>query len=211
MMVTNPHKMGLGNTTGTVVTSTGGAIASAGGLVSGTIVGLPAGVVIAAVGAFVALAGQVISALGIGSGCGPTCVQATSVVNQAEPLLNENLLSYEAGNIDQATAQSNFNQILNGVKSACGGIPGTAGQNCVSDRAQGSCKWKQTASPQFPGQPNVGECWNWYNAYYLPLTYPSVTVSSNSGSSSVGGFSVSNPLMIGGALLLVGLMIGGKK
>ena len=118
---------------------------------------------------------QALAAFGVGEGCGVTCIQATSIVNQAEPYMQANVDAYESGDIDQKTAQTAFKAIWLSVQSSCGQIPGAAGQNCVSERKDGSCKWKQADPPKYPGQPNQGECFNWFNAYWNPLTLPALT------------------------------------
>ena len=102
------------------------------------------------------------------------------------------------------------------IQQACGGIPGAAGKNCVSDRQAGSCKWKQTAAPKYPGEPNLGECWNWDAAYHQPLLQPALVPMSGSGVTgsltSVANDLMSNPvLLVGVGLLVVGLMSKGSK
>jgi hypothetical protein len=204
---------GLGAASGNQIVSVVGG--TTGSLLGGTVaiwaplIGVtgPVGVAIAGL---VAAGAAIAGALGVGEGCGPTCVQATNVVNGAEPIFRQNLAAYENGQIDQVTAQNNYNQGWAAIVQSCGGIPGGAGKNCVGDRQQGACTWKQTAPPQYPGQPQVGDCWNWYNAYYEPLTYPAVNAPTVSAASNVSSL-MSNPmLLIGGGLVLVGLMVGGK-
>ena len=136
------------DTTYNTVTAVGGTIASVGGPIGG------------AVGALIAAGAQIAKALKIGYGCGPTCQQATQIVNSAESTFNMNVDGYESGQIDQATAISNWNGMWNAIQQSCGQIPGAAGRDCVSDRAAGSCKWKQTAagaSKGYPGVPKEGE------------------------------------------------------
>lgn len=187
---------GMGSTGSNVVTAVGGTIMSAAVLAG------PAAPLVAAVGALVALGGVMAGALHIGEGCGPTCIQATQIVNQAEPTFKMNLDAYEAGTIDQSTAVSNFQQMWTAVQQSCGAIPGVAGQNCVSDRAAGSCKWKDN-----------GNCWNWDIGYHQPLLSPAtVPYSGGTGisTSNIIGTLTSNPmLLVGGALLVVGLMASG--
>jgi len=196
----------IGVTGGTVATL-GGTIFSSSALMSMLGISAAAGPVGIAVAGVVAAGAAIASALGVGSGCGQSCIQATNVVNQAEPVLKQNLDAYESGQIDQDTAQSNYAQVWTAVQQACGGIPGAAGQDCISDRAEGSCKWKQTASPTYPGEPALGDCWNWYEAYYNPLTLPALVPMQ---SSSVGG-TVSSLVgdVTSSPLLLVGLVAAG--
>lgn len=134
---------------------------------------------------------KALASLGIGAGCGQTCIQATALVNQAEPLLLQNLQQYEAGLITAEEAQTTYNNIWQGLETACSAIPGSAGQNCISDRQQGACKWNATGTPPTPYSPAVGTCWNWYNAYYVPLTYPPMTAAPSSGGSVVSSVATS--------------------
>ena len=203
MIVTNK---GLGVTGSQIVGAAGSAVMSAGAAVamlapaSG-----PLAPIIAAVGGLIALAGV----LGVGNGCGPTCVQATSIVNQAEPAFEENLSEYESGQISQSQAISNYNAGQTAIAQACGAIPGSAGQNCVSDRfTPGGCKWNATSQP-YPSSPAVGECWNWYSGYYLPLTQPAQTPYQGetiSGSTVVSDLT-SSPLVLVAAAVAAGLVI----
>lgn len=175
--------------------------------------------VCAPIAGLVIAAAQIAKALKIGYGCGPTCIEATKIVKQAEPLFNQNVDEYESGGIDQATAVSNWNQLWTAVQQSCGQIPGAAGSNCVKDRAAGSCKWKQTAagaSKGYPGVPKEGECWNWDLGYYQPLLQPALVPYAGSGIAgsldSITSTLISNPLLLVGAgLLLVSLMSKGKN
>ena len=128
---------------------------------------ISAGAVIPVAGPFVALAGAVtdlLASVGVGKGCGQTCITASNYANQAETLLKQNLSAYMAlpsprPQSAQQAAMNNFQQIWNGLVTACAGVPGTAGQNCVADRQQGACKWKDSS----------GNCWNWFIGYRDPI------------------------------------------
>src|ERR1035437_8282134 len=146
---------GMGSTGSSIVTATGGTIMAASPLAG------PATPLVAAVGALVALGGVIAGALHIGEGCGPTCIQATNVVNSAEPTFKMNLDAYESGVIDQPTAQNNFQQMWTAVQQSCGAIPGVAGQNCIGDRQAGACHYQ-----------DKGNCWNWFVGYHDPLLFP---------------------------------------
>jgi hypothetical protein len=185
------HKHGgMGSTGSNVGTAVGGTIMAASPLAG------PAAPVVAAVGALVALGSQIAGALHIGEGCGTTCIQATNVVNSAEPTFKMNLDAYEAGTIDQPTAQSNFQQMWTAVQQSCGAIPGVAGQNCIGDRQEGSCKWK-----------DKGQCWNWFVGYSDPLGKPATVPYSGVSTGSIVSDLTNNPmLLVGGVLLVVGLM-----
>lgn len=127
---------------------------------------------------------KLLATLGIGSGCGQTCIQATNIVNQAEPSFLANLQQYENGQITQEQAQTTYNNLWQAMVVACSAISGSAGQNCISDRQEGACTWKATGTPPTPYSPAVGSCWNWYNAYYVPLTYPPTNAPAASTSST---------------------------
>lgn len=157
---------------------------------------------------FVAIAGgitELLGAIGIGKGCGQTCITASNYANQAETLLKQNLSAYMAlatprAQSAQQAALNNFTQIWNGLVTACAGVPGDAGKNCVQDRQAGSCKWKDAN----------GQCWNWFIGYHDPIANDPQTyndsVSAVTGgaggtgiASAVGG--TSSILWIGAAVL----------
>ena len=121
------------------------------------------------------------------AGCGQTCTEATAYVNQAEPLLLQNLQTYLAAPIHyaslQAAALNNFNTVWGAVLAACGQASlGQAGVNCISQRQAGACAsknatpggWVQDASGnwayQYATGPNSGSsCWNWFIGYHDPI------------------------------------------
>jgi hypothetical protein len=197
--VTGPNEVGtIGTAAGGAIAAAGTALSASGGALA-TELGISAafGPIGLAVGGIVAAAAAIAGIIGVGSGCGPTCVQATNIVNQAEPVLLANLQAYQAGTISQATAISNYNQVWQSVLTACAAIPGTAGQNCVGDRQEGACHYQSN-----------GQCWNWYVGYYLPLLQ--VTASTNTSTTSVTSAVSSlstNDWMIGGALAVIGLIM----
>lgn len=174
---------------------------------------ITAGAVIPVAGPFVALAGAVtelLASVGVGKGCGQTCITASNYANQAESLLKQNLSAYMAlatprAQSAQQAALNNFQQIWNGLVTACAGVPGTAGQNCVTDRQQGACKWKDAN----------GQCWNWFIGYHDPIANDTQTyndsISGATGTaatgliaSAVGGTS---PLLWIGAAVLAALFL----
>ena len=168
-------------------------------------------------GPFIAIAGAVtelLASIGIGAGCGNTCIQASNYANQAESLLKQNLAAYMALATPrpmsaQQAALNNFTQIWNGLVTACAAISGAAGTNCVADRQQGACHYQVN-----------GACWNWYIGYHDPIANdPNVYNDSVASSSPVAtsntsataaanasGGSSSTLLLIGGAVL-VGLLV----
>ena len=95
---------------------------------------------------FVAIAGAVtelLAAIGIGRGCGQTCIVASQYANQAESLLQQNYNAYFSLSTPrpksaQQLALSNFDQIWNGLVQLCSNPAlSDAGKRCVSDRHRG--------------------------------------------------------------------------
>lgn len=166
-----------GSSAGIVV---GGSVASAAPLAG------PAAPLVAAVGGVIAAASAIAGALHIGEGCGPTCVQATQIVNQAAIVLQQNLAAFQSKTIDKQTALNNFNQVWLAVQQSCGAISGAAGQNCVGDRQRGGK-------------------WDWFSYYYDPIANAPDTVTTYNpimqmAQTDVMGF----PLwMVGGLGLLI--------
>lgn len=182
---------GLGSNAGLIstgITTTGGILAAA----------IPAIAAVPFIGPIIAGVAVLVNVLGIGNGCGGTCTEATQVVNQAEPLLQQNLEAAEqtvAANgcltsAEQATCVANFNTVWNQVKQQCGQIPAPGGTQCISDRSSGGkLDW---------------------TAYYLTpiLNMPVCSSSSVAGVESSLG-SLSPWLLIGGGVLVLGLFMGG--
>ena len=196
------------------------------------------GSILAASGAFAAIpiAGPFIAAAAaltgiIASffqGCGNTCVEATQIVNQIEPYLQQNLANYQALPIprtqaEQQAAEAVFNNAWSQVLAACGNPAlGTAGQNCISQRAAGG---------SIPNHPGV----NWFTLYYNPIANdpnvaPNTTVSDLTGGTVAGSSTAgtgtgtntdmedvisnifSNPLVLIGVVAVIGgFMFIGEK
>lgn len=220
MIVTTINK-GLGTGGSTVVGAVGGTVgatvatlSSSSAILTALGIGAAAGPIGIAVGALIAAGAAIASALKVGQGCGETCIAATQIVNEAEPILKANLDAYEHGQIDSATAQANFNNGWNAVIQACGKITGDAGTNCIGDRQSGACKWKATSKP-YTSSPDVGACWNWFNGYYDPLSKPADFAPVQSTSvlgSSIGGLSGTTLLILGvGVVGIIMLGSGGKE
>lgn len=178
----------------------------------------PANVALAIAGA----AAEMLAAFGVGSGCGQSCILSTKYANAHEDLFRQNIQGYFSGpryKSQQQFALQVFDAIWADLVQQCGQVSlGTAGQNCISDRQQGACKWKATADSPWPGGPKQGQCWNWFNAYRDPIAAdipnPDPPAADSAGgalssfASSVSG--LSPLLLIGGGLLLFG-MIGGDN
>jgi hypothetical protein len=182
---------------------------------------------------FVAAAGGVAELVGavakIFSGCGPTCSEATTIVNQVEPILQQNSQQYFSNpnrtTGDQAAALSTVQQIFAMIQQQCGSAQlGTAGQNCISARlgngmtteSGGSCAYGETTENEYPPYSSVpypvGVCWTWVLAYYDPILNDvppggtgEATGSSTSATSTVAGIPTGLILAVVGviALLLV--------
>lgn len=129
------------------------------------------------------------------SGCGQTCIITSQWANQAEPLLAQNIQAYFSlpaprTRQQQQMALNNFEVVWAKLQELCG-QPGTgdAGVRCITDRQAGACKWKQTSdSPllQYPGEPQPGQCWNWFSGYRDPIANDPVVDDAQAALSSVG-------------------------
>lgn len=217
---------GLGASTTGSILSAGGAAASATGAALAS-----AGIISAAAVPFIgpAIAGVTLAIEAIlNSGCGQTCVETSSWANQAEALLQQNIAQYFATPAPraqslQSLAEQNYNSIWQQLVTNCSQADlGTAGQNCIADREEGACHYTQTATvPPYPNSPAYGACWNWYNAYYLPIAEDpdvvpdsqatpasggtastSSTAAASTNTSSTSGLSTSTILLIAAAGLV---------
>ncbi len=141
---------------------------------SGLILGMLPAVAVPVIGAAIAVVATIAELLIKNSGCGITCVETSQWANQAEPVLAKNVQAYFSNPAPRSQSQQQaalniFDTTWARLQQLCG-QPGTgdAGVRCISDRQSGACKWKQTAtSPllSIPGEPQVGECWNWFSGY----------------------------------------------
>lgn len=202
------NRYGLGAPSA-ILPAAGGAAAATGGIIAAAVPSLAlAGPIGAAVGGVLALLGV----LGVGGGCGQSCITASNDANAIEAALKANLQAFLSGNIDQATALANFNSLWRlQLQQACAQVGGSAGENCISDRQAGACKW--TTSPggwqpqsdgsfQYvaPGPAGSGDaCWNWDLAYRQSIA--DAPQSALPGS----GFSIGNlaPWLAFGAVGLI--------
>lgn len=133
-----------------------------------------------------AVAGVGLLLANVFSGCGQTCVEASNLANQAEPLLLQNLQTYLSAPVHYASLQAatlnNFALTWQALVSACSNPQlGSAGQSCIADRQQGGCHyqtspggWSQDASGvwryTYPGAQGSGSaCWNWFVGYHDPI------------------------------------------
>lgn len=175
---------------------------------------------------FVAAAGGIAELVGAVSrlfqGCGPTCTEATQIVNQVEPYLIQNNQIYFTNpnrtTGDQQAALATVTQIFSTVQQQCGNSAlGEAGQNCISARLgngmnQGSsdCTFGTTTENQYPPYCSVpypvGVCWTWVLAYYDPIAQdvPPGGVGTATGSAAAATTTLEGNSGIG-TLLLLGL------
>ena len=227
---------GLGQTSqqilgyGTTAAQAGATIAMTTTTLGTTVQGLlglsSAAAAVPIVGAAIAGISMAIEAI-LNSGCGQTCIVTSQWANQAEQYLQQNISQYFAipaprpASVQQI-ALANFQAIWNQLVKLCS-QPGTgnAGVRCITDRQAGACTWKAT-TPQYPGGPAAGTCWNWWNGYHDPIANDpnvvadvasSVTsaaanvVSTLTGGSTVTtGSGLTPVLLIGGAVLLFAML-----
>jgi hypothetical protein len=216
MAYLNP-RTGMGASTAGTIESVGGStLASVAGTLAatGAITGPAAPVLLIAAGI-----AEFLGAMGVGSGCGQTCVLSSQYANQAEALLKQNIAAYFAINPPrpqsaQTAGLTNFDTIWSDLDQQCSNAQlGAAGQRCITDRQAGGCTWK-ASPPEYPGEPAAGDCWNWFNAYRDPIANdPDVvpdseltSASSATGSTSTGASVASSPsswLLIAAAAALV--------
>ena len=173
---------------------------------------------------FLAIAGAAASflaAMGVGSGCGQSCVLSSQYANQIEALLKQNLNTYLALNPRYESAQQAAlgvaNALLNDLKQQCSNPQlGTAGQNCISERLDASaCHWKDAN----------GACWNWIIGYLNPIANDTTVVpdpvtsavdaAGNAVDSALSSIATSmsgiSPLLLIGGGLLLFAMVGGDN
>lgn len=142
--------------------------------------------------------------VGVFKGCGSTCTEASDIANQVEPALQQNLANYLAAPVHYASLQAaflnNFTTAWSALTQACGNPQlMSAGQNCISERQQGSCSYKTTPGGWqqtngvwtyvYPGANGSGStCWNWFVGYHDPIANdPTVVPDPSPASSAVSG------------------------
>lgn len=193
--------------------ATGVAVSSAttAAVASGTaasILGMSVAVAVPVIGA--AIAGITFAILQFTQGC-QSCVVTSNQANKIEELMKQNLSAWQASNKTCAERQqciSNFNALWQVLVDFCSNPQfGGAGKNCIGDRQEGACHFK-----------NVDGCWNWFIGYRDSIANDSCSdalVVNNLGSPVLSEISnqISNfdiPTMLGIGLLIVGIGIGLK-
>lgn len=188
--------------------ATAAQIASTGAVLTGTLVAAFAAIPIAGpIAAGIAALGMAIA--NAFSGCGQTCVAATSIANQVEPILDQNLQQYLSAPVHyaslQAAALNNFTTAWNALQQACSNPSlAAAGQRCITDRQAGACTWKASPGgwqqvstgnaasggvPTWQYQPwgaagSGSACWNWFVGYHDPIAQDPTVVPDPSPISS---------------------------
>jgi hypothetical protein len=211
-------------TLSTVSTQIGSGLLATAGLVSQT-AGPIAGAAVAAAGGIAELVGAVSKLF---QGCGATCTEATTLVNQVEPYLIQNNQIYFTNpnrtTADQATAAATFQQIWATITSTQGcGNPalGSAGQNCINERGPNAtgCTFGYTTANEYPPYCSVpypvGVCWNWFLAYYDPIIndvppggVSTVATGTSSTSGTIAGIPSGLLLGIVGVVILLMVVEG---
>ncbi len=202
---------------GSVAAGAATAIVSSIAASGGMILGITAAALVPVVGPALAAATMLIQHLVANSGCGQTCIVTSQWANQAADALQQVMDGYFAlpaprTEAQKAVAVANFKTIWETLRQQCG-QPGTgdAGRRCISDRQSGACTWRQAYAPVYPGQPEVGECWNWFNGYLKPIQDDPVVADSSISSDLFGGGSGEGvnwlPLAVIGGLLFAAVKL----
>jgi hypothetical protein len=202
----------IGGVTAGAATALAGALAASGA----GVMGISAAALSAAVpfiGPALMGATLLVQYLVANSGCGITCVETSQWANQAADALQKVMDGYFAlpaprTQTQKALAVANFQTIWQQLQQACG-QPGTgnAGVRCISDRQQGACTWRQKYAPTYPGQPQIGECWNWFNGYLAPIQQDPVVADPVSTVGAVSNLTSSLGLPSGSASSLLPLAL----
>lgn len=204
--------------------ASGTATAILGSLTSGgatAILGITAAAV-PVIGAGLMAATLVIQYLITNSGCGQTCVVTSQWANQAAAGLQQVLDAYFAlpsprTQAQRAVALAAFDSIWATLVQQCGQAgTGNAGVRCISDRQRGACTWKQKYAPVYPGEPAIGQCWNWFNGYRDPIANDPVvpdspavggSLSSDLSGALAGDTGSLVPLLLIGGLIALGVAL----
>jgi hypothetical protein len=160
----------------------------AGSLASGLlpILGATTGPVGLLIGGAITGVAALLSAFNVGGGCGQSCIVASQTADQIEAQLKQNLALYQAGQISRDQAVQNFQVLWAGLEQSCRQIGGDAGHNCIADRQEGACKWKD----------DTGQCWNWFKGYRDPIA-TSAPVTAPSAVSMVSNLGFGQKLLLG--------------
>jgi len=166
---------GLGQTTQQMTSAAaGGATSLAGAMVAAGAITGPVGAII---GAGVGLIASIVNTF-----FQPNYnkIAASNDVNQIEPYLKQNLQAWlslpnsQKFASVQAAAVTTAQSWIAKMQQLCGQVPGSAGQNCISQRTPGGCGFhvaqpygwiNGTFVPSGPNDPTGQYCWDW--GYYV--------------------------------------------
>jgi len=167
----------------TAATAAVSSIAAAGG----SILGIAASSLVPVVGPAIGLAVFAAQRLIANSGCGQTCIVTSQWANEAAAVMEQNLHAYFAlpaprPRSAQIVVLATFDDLWARLVQQCGDpSTGDAGKACISDRQAGACKWRQNQEPTLPGEPRLGECWNWFNGMRDPIAQDANTYDDTAG------------------------------
>ncbi len=210
------HNVQIGSSIATpVITGAIGASAASAAAAGGSavILGMAPALALPIIGAALVGVTILVTELIKNSGCGQTCIQTSQWANQAADALQKNSDAYFALPVPrpleaQLVALQNFDAIWAQLKQMCGDPQwGDAGRRCISDRERGACVWHQNRSGGHPGEPAMGECWNWFVGYRDPIANDPNVGSAASGAldsilgNDAGGSSILPLLAIAGLVL----------
>lgn len=183
MLLSYPIRHGLfGPVTGQIIqtggattVAVGGAIAAPGAITAGALA-IPIAGAVAAVGLII---------YAWASRRNAQKVATTQVVDEAEPLLDQNVRAFlslsEPTSTDQAAALQYFDAVWGQVVKECRAIGGGAGERCIAERQEG-------ANP--PWEVCAPDCPNWFELYRDPIEQATVSqpsLASVLGLPSLGG------------------------
>lgn len=142
--------------------------------------------------------------IGMFSGCGQTCIQATQYANQADAAVAQAFNVYMAAPVHYKSAQqaflSQFQQLYQYLYNACSSPQlGSAGQRCISERLVrgGTAPWCPTSTG----------C-DWFTQFYDPVANDPHVVDDTAGStgllSGTGGSGSLLPLLL---LVVAGIVL----
>jgi hypothetical protein len=145
-------------------------------------------------------------------------VATTNIVNEVEPLLQENLAGYMAGprnTISQAQAIENYKAGWQYVVDNCDvPVMGAPGQACVADRSPGGqWPWKEYYLDPIVNDPHVKELAAEEAAAAVRAVAEAAAVAAAGGDAglpaAVAG--IPTPLLLGVAAVAAALFMGGKR
>jgi hypothetical protein len=161
-------------------------------------------------------------------GCGQTCTEATSIANQADTLLAQNVDAYTSSSVRyqsmQTAALNTFDTTWAALQAACGQASlGQAGVNCINERASTGCQWKASqggwnSDGSFTpwGAAGSGDvCWNWFVGMRDPIANDpfvqpdptSATASTTATTTATTSTTSDETLLLIGAAILAAVLL----